>query len=183
MNHSTFQRKEWPGITKLSQTRKANSRLSPTPRKQSRLSPSSPKSQPKLLLMWEVQLKSLSSLEVQRGTFKQPTKACLVDSVPATCKKNYEAITTSFKLGWLYLPNQTTIMVTPSPDQQPGNLMINLHRPLLTATQQHPTSSRQGRSRSMPFSRMTHPSMSFCQMSHMQLLLCQAIFSRPSLFH
>jgi len=157
-----FQCKEQPGIIKLSQMRNANSGLSPTQRMQSRLSPSSSlKSQPKPSLTWEVQTKPLSSPEVQRGTFKQPTKACLVESVPATCKKNYEAITTSFKLGWLYLPNQPTIMVTPSPDQRPGNLMISLQGPLLTTTQQHLTSHRQGCSRLTSFCQMMHPSLSF----------------------
>ncbi len=60
----------------------------------------------------------------------------------------------SFEQGWLYLPNQPTITATPSPDQQPGNLTISLQGPLLTATQQHLTSHRQGCSRSTSFCRM-----------------------------
>jgi len=43
---------------------------------------------------------------MQCSNFKQPTKACLINSVPGTCKKNNEALTTSFKQGWLFLPNQ-----------------------------------------------------------------------------
>jgi len=83
----------------------------------SRLSPSSLKTQPKLSLTWEVQSKPLSSLEVQHGTFMQPTKARLIDSVPDTCKKDYEAITMSFKQGWSFLSNQPMIKVMPHPDQ------------------------------------------------------------------
>ncbi len=180
--NSTFQHKEQPGIIKLSQTRKANSRLSPTWRTQSRLSPSSPKTQPKLSLTWEVQTRPLSSPEVQCGIFKQPTKACLIDSVPATCEKNYEAITMSFKQGWLCLPNQPMIMATPSPDQRLGNLTISLQRPLLTATQQHPTSNRQGCSRLTSFCQTMHPSLSFHRMSYAPLLLCWATHPRPTLF-
>jgi len=129
-----------------------------------------------------VQPKPLSSPEVQHGIFKQPMKACLLDSVPDTCKKDYKAITTSFMQGWLYLPNQPMIAVTPSPDQRPGNLMISLQGPLPTATQQHPTSSRQGCSRLTSFCQTTHPSKSFCQMSYTPLSPRQAIRTRPSLF-
>ncbi len=189
-----FQHKEQPSIIKLSQTRKANSRLSPIPRKQSRLLPPSPKSQPKPSLIWEVQPKPPSSPEVQCSTFKQPTKACLIDSVPATCQKEeYKAITTSFKQGRLYLPNQPMITVTPSPDQRPGNLMISLRRPLPTAIQQHLTSCRQGCSRPPPslhqmmhqspsFSRMTHVLQLFSRMTSLLQLLSRATCPRLLLF-
>jgi len=142
--------------------RNANSRLLPTWGMQSRLLPPSMKTQPKPLLTWEVKTKPLSSLEVQRGIFKQPTKACPIDSVPSTCKKDNEAITMSFKQGWLFLPNQPTITVTPSSDQRLGKLTISLQGPLPTANQQHPTSCRQRCSRLMSFCQMMHPLLSFC---------------------
>ncbi len=132
--NSMLQHKDWPGITKPSQTGNANSRPLPTWRIQSRLLPPSLKTQPKLLLTWEVQSKPLSSLEVQCGTSKQPMKACPIDSVPATCKKDYKAITTSFKQGQLSLPNQPTITVTPSPVQRPGK---DPCQPQLSSIQPH----------------------------------------------